>query len=237
MAKATAQRRDLSHKIAQHCTRLHKSTVFPAGQWEPHHRNPAIPHQERELERVRRSGGCVHRTIRSAAIIAGEKLSVTMARHYCTLLSLVGVLGFTLDSVVAQELTASAAPQAAPLTWQRLVCLRDGRAFVTDGRFSLDAEVAKPAALPTHILPEQTAKLVEGYLTAELPDKVTISQLTRAGENYTAPDGILLSRVYVDYLRHTLPPSQLCFRMKSDAEPIVILLNGKAVGLLMPMKR
>jgi hypothetical protein len=30
--------------------------------------------------------------------------------------------------------------------------------------------------------------------------------------------------------------SRLHFRMKSDSEPVVIVLDGKAVGLLMPVK-
>jgi hypothetical protein len=115
--------------------------------------------------------------------------------------------------------------------------LHDGRTFVSDGRFTLDAALAKPAVLPSHALPEQTGKLIEGYLTAELPDEFVFSQLTLNGENYIAPSGVLLNRIYVDYLRRTLPDAQFRFRMKSDSEPIVILFDGKAVGLVMPMKR
>jgi hypothetical protein len=115
--------------------------------------------------------------------------------------------------------------------------LHDGRTLVSDGRFILDAALAKPAVLPNHALPEQTAKLIEGYLTADLPEEFVFSQLTLSGENYISLSGVMLNRTYVDYLRRILPGSRLRFRMKSDAEPVVILLDGKAVGLLMPMKR
>ncbi|MDP9291779.1 MAG: hypothetical protein M3O82_05390 [Verrucomicrobiota bacterium] len=117
--------------------------------------------------------------------------------------------------------------------------LHDGRTFVSDGALALDAELAKPAVLPSHILAEATAKVIEGYLTAEVPDEFASAQLTydRDPGKYVAPSGVVLNAIYVDYLRRTLPNSRLHFRMKSDLEPIVILLDGKAVGLLMPMKR
>lgn len=148
------------------------------------------------------------------------------------------MIGVIAHGAVAQDRSPSPTPtQGAPLTWQRLVRLHDGRTFVSDRRLVLDAALAKPAVLPSHVLPEQTAKVIEGYLTAELPNEFASSQLTRSGENYTAPSGVLLNRVYVDYLRRTLPATRLRFRMKGDLDPVVILLDGKAVGLLMPMKR
>jgi hypothetical protein len=147
------------------------------------------------------------------------------------------VLALTAHLAVAQDEPASPMPaQGSPLSWQQLVRLHDGRTFVSDGRFALDAELAKPAVMPSQVLQEPIAKLIEGYVTAELPDEFGFSQLTRGGKNYTAPSGVLLNSMYVDYLRRALPASRLRFRMKSDSEPIVILLDGKAVGLLMPMK-
>src|SRR4051812_47034062 len=111
----------------------------------------------------------------------------------CLLLSLTSVMGFPVNTSGVQEAAVSASPiQGAPLIWHQVLRLHDGRTFVSDGRFTLDAALAKPAVLPSHVLQEATAKLVEGYLTAELPDKFDIGQLTRNGENYTAPDGILL---------------------------------------------
>jgi hypothetical protein len=117
------------------------------------------------------------------------------------------------------------------------VRLYDGRIFVSDGRLALDAAVAKPADLPRQALPGPIAKVIERYLAAELPDEFELSQLTRRADLYAAPTGVILNPIYVDYLRRTLPGAPLRFRMKSDSEPVVIVLEGKAVGLLMPMKQ
>ena len=80
--------------------------------------------------------------------------------------------------------------------------------------------------------------MVEGYLTASLPDQIDLSELKHDAESrkYVGPGGLLLNAVYVDYLRRMTPRTQLRFRMKSDPEPVVILLDNKPVGLLMPMK-
>lgn len=149
------------------------------------------------------------------------------------------LIALSAHTVVAEDATASTAlKQSGTVNWQKQVRLHDGRTFVSDGRFALDAALAKPAAPPSTVLPEATAKIIEGYLTAELPDEFGLSQLTdRSGHKYTAPSGVVLNPIYVDYLRRALPASRLRFRMKGDMEPVVIVLDGKAVGLLMPMKR
>jgi hypothetical protein len=128
------------------------------------------------------------------------------------------------------------APSAivALLVWTRIVHLRDGRTFVSDGAIALDVEVAKPNVSPSHVLAEASAKVIEDYLTAELPDDFALSQLIRRGDVYAAPSGVTLNPIYIDYLRRALPESRL--RMKGSSEPVVIELNGKAVGLLMPMR-
>jgi hypothetical protein len=127
--------------------------------------------------------------------------------------------------------------QNTPFQWKRIVRLHDGRTLISDGPFSLDAALAKPALPPGHVLPEATTKVVEGYLTAPLPHEFAFSELRHDGGKYVSPNGVILNPIYVDYLAGILPASRLRFRMKSDLDPIVILLDGKAVGLLMPMKR
>jgi hypothetical protein len=166
--------------------------------------------------------------------------AISAATNSRILLSLVCIFGVSAHSLLAQDRSpGGASTDAATPNWQRLVRLQDGRTFVSDGAFSLDAALAKPAVLPTHILTEATAKVVEGYLTAALPDEFALSQLAprRDLQKYVAPSGVMLNPIYVDYLRRTLPGSTLRFRMKGDLEPIVIVLDSKAVGLLMPMKR
>ena len=113
--------------------------------------------------------------------------------------------------------------------------LHDGRTFISDGAVALDAALTKATSSESQVLPEASAT-IEGYLTAELPDEFASYQLTRRGETYVAPNGVTLNPIYIDYLRRTLPESRLRFRMKSDLEPVVVLLDKKAVGLLMPIK-
>jgi hypothetical protein len=149
------------------------------------------------------------------------------------------LFGVIMQIAAAQDRPASASPaQNGTVTWQRLVRLHDGREFVSDGRLALDAALAKPSVLPSTVLPEATAKIIEGYLAAQLPDEFALSELSHPGaEQYIAPSGVVLDPIYVDYLRRTSSGSRLRLRMKGDTEPIVILLDAKAVGLLMPMKR
>jgi hypothetical protein len=155
-------------------------------------------------------------------------------------LSLTLMMALTAADVFAQSSSASPVPAQSPGTkWDKLLRLNDGRTFVSDKRFLLDAALAKPDVQPTQVLPESTAKIIEGYLTATLPDEFGFSQLARDGSsgNYKAPSGVALNAIYVDYLRRTLPVSSLRFRMKSDLETVVIVVDGKAVGLLMPIRR
>jgi hypothetical protein len=127
---------------------------------------------------------------------------------------------------------------SAAIEWKRLVRLTDGRTFVTDGSFTIDTAIAKPSEPPKNVLAAASAKLVEGYLAALLPDEFALDELKsgRPG-TYESPSGVTLNAVYVDYLRRVLPPSTLRFRMKGDLEPVVVLSSGTAVGLVMPMKR
>ena len=145
--------------------------------------------------------------------------------------------------LLCATLFASAAHMALAqddgVLWSRMLSLTDGRVFVTDGALTLDASVAKPASLPTVELSPATAPIVEGYLTAELPDEFASSELA-AGERdgtYQAPSGVTLRADYVRYLRRLLSSTDLRFRMRGDNEPVVILADGSAIGLLMPVKR
>ena len=117
--------------------------------------------------------------------------------------------------------------------------LSDGRTLVTDGALLVDAAIAKPATLPATILPPSTAKIMEGHMSAQLPDEFGLAQLSagpRPG-TYATPSGILLNRTYVDFLRQSVPPAQLRFRMKGQLDPIVIVVSGKPVGVLMAVAK
>jgi hypothetical protein len=101
---------------------------------------------------------------------------------------------------------------------------------------TLDMALAKPAAPPSSIVGGAVATTVEGHLAAQLPNDIALGDLGRHGSNYGGPGGILLNAGYIDYLRALLPARRVRLRMKTNAEPVVIVLDGKAVGLIMPMR-
>ena len=144
---------------------------------------------------------------------------------------------FPLALVMLLAAPLAFAADGAPV-WKRQMKLSDGRTFVTDGAMTIDAALAKPAELPKDVLPEATGKLMEKYMTADLPNEYAVGELVRAESGkYRSPSGLVLSALYVDFLRSVLPDGTLRLRMKGDLEPVVVLSNGKAVGLVMAMKR
>lgn len=121
-------------------------------------------------------------------------------------------------------------------TWQGIVRLSDGRTFVTDGGLAIDAALAKPAKLPDR---ELAAKVLEDYVNASHKDEYGFSDLTAAasGRTYTAPSGVVLNATYISYLRRTLPAGSVRLRMTGGMQPVVVLVHGRAVGVLMPVKQ
>lgn len=131
-------------------------------------------------------------------------------------------------------LAAAAFAGDAPV-WTRWMKLSDGRTFVSDGAIALDAALAKPSALPKDEIPN--AKVVEDHLAARPSEEVRASELERNpdGRTYRTPSGVLLSAGYVAYLRSVAPPGTLRFRVGGDRKPIVIVSDGTAVGIVMPI--
>jgi hypothetical protein len=124
----------------------------------------------------------------------------------------------------------------APPQWRRVLKLTDGRSFITDGGMTLDVALAKPATLPTDVVSGAVAKVVEGYLSAQLPNEIGLNDLGRRGSSYGGPGGILLNEGYIDYLRNVLPARRVRLRMKTDTDPVIVVLDGKPIGLLMPVR-
>lgn len=143
------------------------------------------------------------------------------------------------SDIVSAQLKTTAPGSSGDPVWQRTLHLSDGRTFVTDGGLAMDAALAKPAALPEQTLPEASAKSIEKYLAATLKDEFALAQLTANpnGQTYAAPSGLLLNSTYVNFLRRVLPNRTLRFRMEAELTPMVILSDGKAVGVLMGVKR
>jgi hypothetical protein len=131
------------------------------------------------------------------------------------------------------------APGGAGPTWQRTLRLSDGRTFVTDGAMAIDATLAKPATLPADVLPPASASLIERHMAAQSPDEFGLSQLSPRPDarTYRTPSGVDLNRTYVDFLRRALPPARVRLRTRGGREPVVVLLDGRPVGVLMPVAR
>jgi hypothetical protein len=145
----------------------------------------------------------------------------------------------TLGAALSQDRPSRpvpAAPGSAGPTWQRTLQLSDGRTFVTDGGLAIDAALAKPVTMPEIVVP---ANVLERQLTAQLPDEFGLSQLSPNPEarTYRTPSGVALNQTYIDFLRRTLPPAKVRLRMSRGLEPVIILLDGKPVGVFMPVKQ
>ena len=153
-------------------------------------------------------------------------------------LALICAAAFGSDAVSAQLKTTAPGSAGDPV-WQRTLHLSDGRTFVTDGGIAMDAALARPASLPAQTLPAASAQYIEKYLTATLKDEFALADLTANpnGRTYAAPSGLLLNSTYVNFLRRVLPNRTLRFRMEAELTPMVIVSDGKAVGVLMGVKR
>ena len=118
--------------------------------------------------------------------------------------------------------------------WQGVLRMADGRTFVTDGGLAIDASLAKPAKLPEREIPP---KVMQDYLSVANPNEYGLSDLTAApsGKTYSAPNGVALNATYVDFLRRILPGGSVRLRVGEKRQPIVIVADGRAVGVLMPV--
>ena len=151
-------------------------------------------------------------------------------------LAMVLALASTISGPTQQQKIKPTAPgSSGDPNWQRLVTLSDGRTLVTVGGMALDVEIAMPK-LPAEGLTKIPGKILEGYLAGSFTHEFGLGELKvkEAGRTYVAPSGVLVSATYVDFLRRTMSASTVRLRMKGNMEPIVIMANGSAVGVLMP---
>ena len=115
-------------------------------------------------------------------------------------------------------------------------CLRfaDGRTFVTDGGLAIDVTFAKPATLPSRVLP---SRLLEQYFSASHKDEYGFGDLTAAfGPDLQRPERYRPERD-IRQLSSSHPVRVPRFRTTGDLQPVVIVADGKAVGVLMPVKK
>jgi hypothetical protein len=151
--------------------------------------------------------------------------------------TLVTVLTLAAPILLAQTRMKPTAPgTTGDPAWQAVARLSDGRTLVTDGGLAIDAALAQLARLPEK---EFSGKVIENYFNLPLKDEYRFGDLTPPanGRTYTTPSGIPLNATYLDYLRRILPAASVRFRMGGELQPVVILVDGKAVGALMPVRR
>ena len=111
----------------------------------------------------------------------------------------------------------------------------DGRTFVTDGRLVLDVQVGKPAVRPSASLSPDTAKALASYLAASYPSEFGLDDLHegKTAQTFVGPGGMVLSTHYVLFLRRNL--ARIRLHAKGPDDPVIITLDNRPVGLLMPM--
>jgi hypothetical protein len=153
----------------------------------------------------------------------------------------IATIPVTVLMLAAQVLAQTRLQPTAPGTsgdpsWQAVARLSDGRTLVTDGGIAIEAALAKLAKLPEK---EFSGKVIENYFNLPLKDEYRFSDLTPPanGRTYTTPSGIPLNATYLEYLRRILPVPSVRFRMGAELQPVVILIDGKAVGALMPVRK
>jgi hypothetical protein len=125
----------------------------------------------------------------------------------------------------------------APPAWSRVLNMPDGRTFVTDGALSIDAKFAKPAALPSVVLPPESAKNIAGRLTAPYKNEIAFGAL-RPGSfrnSFVTPDGIGLNGNYVNFMRQVLPAARTQLRTGGATDAVVVVTDGQPVAILMPL--
>jgi hypothetical protein len=110
----------------------------------------------------------------------------------------------------------------------------DGRVFVTDGRLTVDIKVGKPAIRPSTVMAADTTRAIANYLLAPYPTEFGLADLkaSESGNTFSGPAGVVLSTYYVAFLRREAPRVRL--RVRGQYDPLLIVLDGRPVGLLMP---
>jgi hypothetical protein len=125
----------------------------------------------------------------------------------------------------------------APPIWWRAIPMDDGRLFVTDGGISIDAAVVKPATLPEKFPPAAGANVAR-LLSTPYDKETSLGDLrpgTRPNTLVTA-EGIVLNGNYITLLRSVLKPAQARLRTKGKTDPVVVVVEGRAIGVMMPVQ-
>jgi hypothetical protein len=145
-------------------------------------------------------------------------------------------------TVIPLPSAARTAPQSDPRlvqtvpAWTHSLKLPppDGRTFVSDGGLVLDLQIAKPAVRPSQTMATDMSTAIAGYLSGYYPTEFGLSDL-RDGPSQAVvvgPEGFAVSRNYVTFLTRYAPRVRL--RTKGTGYPVLLVLDGRNVGLLLP---
>ena len=161
-------------------------------------------------------------------------------RRMCVLMIGVGLIA-TVGFVAAQQpppiKPTSPATVGAP-AWSRALPMPDGRTFVTDGGLSVDVKLAKPASMPSVVLPPESGKNIAARMSAPHEKEVRLDEL-RPGKypnSFATPDGVALNGNYIRFLREILPRGSR-LRTRGVGNAITIVADGEPVGIMMPLSQ
>jgi hypothetical protein len=162
-----------------------------------------------------------------------------MKPHRRLCLTLIGSFVCGAVGLTAQQprITPSSPAVVAPPQWTRVLKMPDGRTFVTDGGISIDVKIAKPATLPSVVLPPESGKIIADRMAAPHDHEIGLGDL-RPGSfknSFATPDGIELNGNYVTFLRQTTPSAKMRLRTKGKRDAVVVVIDGQAVAIMMPL--
>ena len=169
----------------------------------------------------------------------GQEGRATMTPHRRLCLTLIGSLVCGAVGLTAQQLPIKlpSAEVIAPPQWTRVLKMPDGRTFVTDGGMSIDVRIAKPATLPSVVLPPESGKIIADRMATPHDHEIGLGDL-RTGSfknSFATPDGIELNGNYVGFLRQTTPSAKMRLRTKGKRDAVVVTIDGEAVAIMMPL--
>jgi hypothetical protein len=156
-----------------------------------------------------------------------------MSRGRLLAIALVAALAGT-SSASAQGLKPTGPGTVQTPVWQGIIRLPDGRTFVSDGGLAIDAAIAKPAVLPSTVLPESSSRSLQGHLSRKNPKEVGFADLKASPTKnaFVTADGVGVNGNYVTFLRRVVPNARL--RTAGSRDPIVVVVDGRSVAVFMP---
>jgi hypothetical protein len=141
--------------------------------------------------------------------------------------------------IAAQDVRLSNPNVEAPPEWTRLVKLPDGRTLISDGGIAIDVALVKPSSMPTVTVSESTGVTFANLFKATFEHEFGLNQLSAGTRpnTFTGPGGLLLNGNYINFLRQTAGAGRVRLRANSGPQPMVILIDGQASGVMMPMAK